>query len=35
MAERLDPKELVDFRELLVANSIQIDLLAMLMIDKG
>ena len=25
MAEQLDPNELVDFRELLVANSIQVD----------
>ena len=35
MAEQLDPNELVDFRELLVANSIQVDTLVMLMIDKG
>ena len=35
MAEQLDSNELVDFRELLVANSIQVDALVMLMIDKG
>ena len=34
-AEQLDPKELVSFRELLVANFIQVDALVMLMIDKG
>jgi hypothetical protein len=35
MAEQLDPKELVDFREFLIANSIQVDALVMLLIDKG
>jgi len=35
MAEQLDPNELVSFRELLIANSIQIDALAMLLIEKG
>ena len=35
MAEQLDPKELVDFRELLIANSIQVDAMAMLLIEKG
>jgi len=35
MAEQLDPNELVDFRELLVANSIQVDAMAMLLIEKG
>ena len=35
MAEQLDHDELVSFRELLVANSIQVDALVMLMIDKG
>lgn len=35
MAEQLDQDELVDFRALLVANSIQVDALVMLMIDKG
>ena len=35
MAQKLDQDELVSFRELLIANSIQVDALAMLMIDKG
>jgi len=35
MAEQLDPNELVSFRELLVANSIQVDALVLLMLDKG
>ena len=35
MAEKLDPNELVNFKELLMANSIQVDALAMLLIDKG
>jgi len=35
MAEQLDSNELVSFRELLIANSIQIDALAMLLIEKG
>ena len=35
MAEQLDQDELVSFRELLVANSIQVDALVVLMIDKG
>ena len=35
MAEQLDPNELVDFRELLVANSIQVDAMVMLLIEKG
>ncbi len=35
MAEQLDPNELVSFRELLVANSIQVDAMAMLLIEKG
>ena len=35
MAEQLDPSELVSFRELLVANSIQVDAMAMLLIEKG
>ena len=35
MAEQLDPDELVSFRELLVANSIQVDAMAMLLIEKG
>ena len=35
MAEKLDPDELVSFRELLIANSIQIDAIAMLLMEKG
>ena len=35
MAQKLDPSELVDFEELLIANSIQIDAVAQLLIEKG
>ena len=35
MAEKLDPKELVSFQEILYANSIQIDGLAQLLIENG
>jgi hypothetical protein len=35
MAEKLDQKELVDYRELLIANSIQVDALSQLLIEKG
>jgi hypothetical protein len=35
MAEQLDPNELVNFKELLMANSIQVDTLTQLLIDKG
>jgi hypothetical protein len=35
MAEKLDPNELVSIRELVIANSIQVDALAMLLIEKG
>ncbi len=35
MAEKLDAKELVDYRELLMANSMQVDALCQLMIEKG
>ncbi len=35
MAEKLDPNELVDFKELLIANSIQVDALTQLLIEKG
>jgi len=35
VAEKLDLKELVDFKELMVANSIQVDALAQLLIEKG
>ena len=35
MAEKLDPEELVSFEELLVSNTIQIDTLTQLLIEKG
>ena len=35
MAEKLDPNELVSFKELLMANSIQVDTLGQLLIEKG
>ncbi len=35
MAQKLDDSELVTFKELLMANSIQVDALAQLMIRKG
>ncbi len=35
MADRLDEKELVSFEELLRANSIQVDALSQLLIEKG
>ena len=35
MAQQLDQSELVSFRELLIANSVQIDAIAMLLIEKG
>ena len=35
MAEKLDDKELVSFQEMLMANSIQVDALAQLLIQKG
>ena len=35
MAEKLDPKELVYFKELLMANSIEVDTLAQMLIEKG
>jgi beta-N-acetylglucosaminidase len=35
MAEKLDPKELVSFKELPMANSIQVDAVAQLLIEKG
>jgi len=35
MAEELDPKELVTFKELLIANSIQVDTLTQLLVEKG
>ena len=35
MAEILDDKEIVTFKELLISNSIQVDVLAQLLIEKG
>jgi hypothetical protein len=35
MAKKLDPSEVVSFKELLLANSIQIDTVAQLMIEIG
>ena len=35
MAEKLDPKELVNFKKLLMANFIQVDAIAQLLIEKG
>ena len=35
MAKKLNPAELVSFKELLMANSIQIDALCQLLIEKG
>ena len=35
MAEKLNEKELVSFKEMLMANSIQVDALCQLLIEKG
>ena len=35
MAEKLDPKELATFEELLISNSIQIEALTQLLVEKG
>ena len=35
MAYELDPKELVDFREMVMVNTIQVDTMYQLMIQKG
>ena len=35
MAKKLDDKELVTFKEMMMANSIQVDALAQLLIEKG
>jgi hypothetical protein len=35
MAQKLDPVDLVSFKELLMANSIMADALVQLLIDKG
>jgi len=35
MAKKLDPDEMVSFKELLISNSIQIDAVTQLLIEKG
>jgi len=35
MAQKLDKSELVSFKELLIANAIQVDTIAQLLIEKG
>ena len=35
MAQEIDKAELVSFKELLMANSVQVDALAQLLIEKG
>jgi len=35
MAEKLNDKEIVSFKEMLIANSIQVDTLSQLLIEKG
>ena len=35
MAEKLDPDQLVSFEELLISNTIQIDAVTQLLIEKG
>jgi hypothetical protein len=35
MTEKLDEKELVTFKEMMMANSIKVDALAQLLIEKG
>jgi len=35
MAEQLDQDELVSFKELIIANSIEVDTLTQLLIEKG
>ena len=35
MAQKLDEKELVTFKEMLMANCIQVDAVAQLLIEKG
>ena len=35
MVEKLEPQDLVSFKELLIANSIQVDALAQLLIEEG
>jgi hypothetical protein len=35
MAQALDPKDLIAFKELLIANSVQVDALVQLLIEQG
>ena len=35
MAEQLDPNELVSFQELLISNTIQLDVVTRVLIEKG
>ena len=35
MVQQVDPTELVSFKELLISNSIQLDAMAQLLIEKG
>ena len=35
MAQQLDPKETITFKELLIANAIQIDSIIQLLLEKG
>jgi len=35
MAEELDPKEITDYKELLISNMIQMDAVTQLLIEKG
>lgn len=35
MAQQLDPSELVTFKELIITNSIQLDTITQLLIEKG
>ena len=35
MTEQLDPKEMVSFRELLISNTIQLEVVTRLLIEKG
>ena len=35
MTQKLDDKELVSFKEMIIANSVQVDALAQLLVEKG
>ncbi len=35
MAEKLDPKEIVSFEEIMIANSMEIEALTQLLVEKG